>query len=56
LDANKLVRVMPTDPNWVGTGRPTYVPETLSTNPVVQAFTTMESKSAITTGAYAKYV
>jgi hypothetical protein len=56
-----LVRVMPTDPNWVGTGRLTYVPETLSTNPVVQAplvqaFTTMESKSAITTGAYAKYV
>lgn len=61
LDANKLVRVMPADPNWVGTGRLTYVPETLSTNPVgqapvVQAFTTMESKSAITTGAYAKYV
>jgi len=43
-------------PNWVGPGRLTYVPETLSTNPVVQAFTTMESKSAITPGAYAKYV
>jgi hypothetical protein len=52
-----LVRVMSTDPNWVGTGRPTYVPETLSTNPDdSDSFTTMESKSAITTGAYAKYV
>jgi hypothetical protein len=51
-----LVRVMPTGPNWVGPGRLTYVPETLSTKPLVQAFTTMESKSAITTGAYAKYV
>lgn len=57
LDANKLVRVMPTDPNWVGPNRTTYVPKTLSTNPNnVQGFTTMESKSAITTGAYAKYV
>jgi hypothetical protein len=53
---NKLVRVMPTDPNWVGDERPSYVMETLSTNPVVQGFTTMESKSALTTGAYTKYV
>jgi hypothetical protein len=45
------------DPNWVGDKRPTYVPETLSTNPDdSDSFTTMESKSVITTGAYAKYV
>lgn len=52
-----LVQVTSDDPNWVGTGRLTYVPETLSTNPDdSDSFTTMESKSAITTGAYAKYV
>lgn len=52
-----IVTVTQDDPNWVGTGRPTYVPETLSTNPDdSDSFTTMESKSAITTGAYAKYV
>ena len=52
-----IVTVTQDDPNWVGTGRPTYVPETLSTNPDdSDSFTTMESKSAITTGGYAKYV
>ena len=53
-----IVTVTQDDPNWVGTNtRPTYVPETLSTNPDdSDSFTTMESKSAITTGAYAKYV
>lgn len=53
-----LVRVTSTDPNLFDSStRPTYVPKTLSTNPDdSDSFTTMESKSAITTGAYAKYV
>ncbi len=53
---NKLVRVMPTDPNWVGPNRTTYVAKTLSTNPLVQGFTTMESKSALTEKGYTKYM
>jgi hypothetical protein len=52
-----IVTVTQDKPNWVDDKRPTYVPETLSTNlDDSDSFTTMESKSAITTGAYAKYV
>ena len=59
-------RVVPSDPNYVTTGRPEYVPETLSTYPAgqrpVDSFTTLEQSDGAsitpfsTNNLYTKYI